>query len=71
MFFVGLRSQTLFEYKIETKEFLSHFEGKFGRLRDVVLGSDGNLYIGTSNRDGRGIPRNNDDQIFKINPERL
>ena len=40
----------------------------FGRLRDVVEGPDANLYILTSNQDGRGIPALNDDRILKIIP---
>lgn len=38
----------------------------YGRLRDVVEGNDGFLYVLTSNKDGRGIPENNDDKILKI-----
>lgn len=37
-----------------------------GRIRDVVE-HNGSLYIATSNRDGRGIPRLNDDKIIRIN----
>lgn len=44
----------------------SLLENSFGRLRDVVEGPDGNLYILTSNQDGRGIPASNDDRILKI-----
>ena len=40
----------------------------FGRLRDVVEGPDGNLYVLTSNQDGRGTPALNDDRILKITP---
>jgi len=40
--------------------------GRFGRLRDVNKGPDGNLYILTSNRDGRGSPLPDDDQIYRI-----
>ncbi len=40
--------------------------GKYGRLRDVVLGPDGSLYVLTSNRDGRGNPQPGDDKIYKI-----
>ncbi|MEK6983632.1 MAG: PQQ-dependent sugar dehydrogenase [Nanoarchaeota archaeon] len=36
-----------------------------GRIRDVVE-HDGYLYIATSNKDGRGIPRTNDDKIIRI-----
>ena len=31
-------------------------DGTFGRLRDVVVGPDGYIYICTNNRDGRGSP---------------
>jgi aldose sugar dehydrogenase len=44
------------------------FSGFFGRLRDATLGPDGNLYLLTSNRDGRGAPAENDDRILKIIP---
>ena len=30
------------------------FEGQFGRLRDVLVGPRGEVYLATSNRDGRG-----------------
>ena len=40
----------------------------FGRLRDASMGPDGNLYLLTSNRDGRGTPAENDDRILKIVP---
>jgi len=32
------------------------------------MGPDGNLYILTSNRDGRGSPASNDDRILRIVP---
>jgi glucose/arabinose dehydrogenase len=44
------------------------FEGDFGRLRTVVEGPDGALYLLTSNRDGRGVPREGDDRILRIVP---
>ena len=40
----------------------------FGRLRDASMGPDGNLYILTSNQDGRGSPAENDDRILRIVP---
>lgn len=46
-------------------------KGEFGRIRDVVVGADGYLYFLTSNRDGRGTPRPNDDKIYRIVPEGL
>ncbi len=38
----------------------------FGRLRDVVEGPDGALYVLTSNRDGRARPREGDDRILRV-----
>jgi len=38
----------------------------YGRLRDVVQGPDGFLYILTNNRDGRGTPAPDDDKILRI-----
>jgi glucose/arabinose dehydrogenase len=43
-------------------------ENRYGRLRDVVEGPDGALYLCTSNRDGRGSPVGADDRILKITP---
>ena len=42
------------------------YEGTYGRLRDVLVGPDGSVYLGTSNRDGRGSPQPQDDRILKI-----
>lgn len=44
-------------------------EGKYGRLRDVVEGPDGALYVLSSNRDGRGDPLPGDDTIYRIVPK--
>jgi len=37
----------------------------------VVIGPDNMLYILTNNRDGRGVPTAEDDQIIRINPRKL
>lgn len=44
------------------------FEGRFGRIRDIVTGPDGALYFCTSNRDGRATPVDTDDRIARIIP---
>jgi glucose/arabinose dehydrogenase len=44
--------------------------GRFGRLRTVVEGPHGDLYVLTSNRDGRGRPRRGDDRILRVTPPR-
>lgn len=73
LFFVGLRDQTLFELKISNNKtsLLRHLQKSLGRLRDIVVTPDGFLYVLTSNRDGRGFPTQNDDQIVRINPNKL
>jgi glucose/arabinose dehydrogenase len=43
-------------------------DGEFGRLRDVVQGPDGFLYLATSNRDGRGTPEAGADQVLRLLP---
>jgi len=73
LFFATLRGehveQVIFDDAgnvISQKNFL---EG-FGRIRDVVEGPDGYLYITTSNRDGRGLPALDDDKILRITKAR-
>jgi glucose/arabinose dehydrogenase len=71
-FFATLRGERLIRVRLdpadrrrveETEDLLS---GLYGRLRDVVNGPDGALYLATSNRDGRGRPRPGDDRILRV-----
>jgi len=74
LFFSGLRGQALYEAVIENNqvtEVKEHFKGQFGRIREVILGPDGMLYITTSNLDGRGSPNSGDDKIIRINTRAL
>jgi glucose/arabinose dehydrogenase len=44
--------------------------GVYGRLRDVMVAPNGDIYICTSNRDGRGSPADGDDRIIRLTPSR-
>jgi len=71
-FFATLRGERLIRVRFDPKdprrvdETEEYFRDVYGRLRDVVSGPDGALYVATSNRDGRGRPRPGDDRILRI-----
>jgi glucose/arabinose dehydrogenase len=46
----------------------AYFIGRYGRMRTVVTTPDGNLWLTTSNHDGRGDPRAGDDRILLVRP---
>ncbi len=78
LFVATLRSEALIRIKFDrtdgnyrVKRIERWFKGKYGRLRDVVEGPDGALYLLTSNKDGRGNPSEGDDKIYRITHEGL
>ncbi|MFC9438705.1 PQQ-dependent sugar dehydrogenase [Nocardia sp. NPDC057030] len=42
------------------------FRDSYGRLRTVMVAPDGALWLSTSNTDGRGNPRTNDDRVLRF-----
>jgi glucose/arabinose dehydrogenase len=73
LFFGGLRGQALFQVNLNRQELSldKWFSGTFGRIRAVVAGPDGWLYMTTNNRDGRGDPSTQDDRLLKVDVEML
>lgn len=44
-------------------------DGEYGRLRDICVAPNGDIYVSTSNRDwnpGTGFPKKNDDHLLRI-----
>ncbi len=66
LFFAGLRGEALYELDTISLRLTSNFKSQYGRLRTVSSDKEGNLYIITSNKDGRGKPKDGDDKIIKI-----
>jgi glucose/arabinose dehydrogenase len=69
VFFAGLRGEALYQVNVENPDsltLLTNFKNQYGRLRAVIVGPDENIYIVTSNTDGRGDKKAGDDKIIKI-----
>ncbi len=54
-----------FDQVVASAELLN---GEFQRIREVIVGPDGYLYLATSNQDGRAWPVPEDDRILRIVP---
>ncbi len=69
LYVAGLRGTQLRKITFDSEGKILGEEELFsdlGRIRDAVE-HNGSLYIATSNKDGRGIPKSNDDKIIRIN----
>jgi glucose/arabinose dehydrogenase len=71
LFMAGLGGEVLFEIQVpEAGEATSteRFSGdeSLGRIRDVLPGPDGTLWLLTNNTDGRGDARRGDDRIVSV-----
>jgi glucose/arabinose dehydrogenase len=71
LWLASLRGQRLWRIDVEGRR-ASHpadfFVGRYGRMRTVAVAPDGNLWVTTSNRDGRGEVRAGDDRILLVSP---
>jgi glucose/arabinose dehydrogenase len=67
-----LRGQRLYRIPVGADGSLAEpaalFVGQYGRLRTVAAAPDGAVWFTTSNRDGRGSPRDGDDKILQFRP---
>ena len=72
LWMAGLRGQRLWRIKVSASGKASQptafFTEDYGRLRTVVTSPDDQLWLTTSNEDGRGDPTPADDRIIVIQP---
>lgn len=72
LLFTGLRGRSLYRVTLDPSDpgnvldFDSYLDNQYGRLRNVVQGPDGAIYLLTNNRDGRGSPMPGDDKILRL-----
>ena len=74
IYFAGLRGSALYSSQISgtsASDVKVNLKNVYGRIRDVLVGPDGMLYISTSNKDGRGVSNVGDDKIIRVNPDKL
>lgn len=73
-FFTALRGEGIYRAEItgDEPEKIAFFEKlssiEVGRVREIIEGPEGAIYFSTSNRDGRGRPREGDDKIYRMVP---
>ena len=72
LWMAALRGRRLWRIDVSADGRASHprafLADDYGRLRTVVTAPDGNLWLTTSNRDGRGEPTPADDRILLVRP---
>ena len=77
LLFTGLRGQALYRAVLDpadANKVLSverYLYKEFGRLRNVIEGPDGKIYVAVSNQDGRGDPLTVDDRIIAFSQEEI
>lgn len=72
LYFTGLRSKRLYRFNLKNHKLKARVKNRLGRLRNIVKGpQDKYCYLLTSNRDGRGSPNKQDDQILQLKCDKL
>ncbi|ROS50344.1 sorbosone dehydrogenase family protein [Frigoribacterium sp. PhB24] len=71
LYLAGLGGEKLFEIQVASDSEAVPTElfagsGSLGRIRDVLPGPDGTLWLVTNNTDGRGTPSTGDDRIVSV-----
>ena len=66
LYVAALKGERLWLVPLKGGEPTSEFTGTYGRLRTVAIAPDGALWLMTSNRDGRGDPKDGDDRILRF-----
>jgi aldose sugar dehydrogenase len=70
-FFAGLKKQAIIRLILDGRKVTSQeimFEKEYGRIREIAEAPDGTIYFSTSNHDGRGEAKKEDDRIMRIVP---
>lgn len=71
LWMAALRGQRLWQVPLDgdaTGKPVGLLTGDYGRIRTVVTTPEGDLWVATSNRDGRGTPADEDDRILLVSP---
>lgn len=67
LFIANLRGSVLRAVPVaDPSTFTDHYDGEYGRIRDVTVSPDGELWFLTNNTDGRGTPEPEDDRILGV-----
>ncbi|EKD95319.1 MAG: hypothetical protein ACD_24C00523G0003 [uncultured bacterium] len=72
LLFGGLRGEGIFVVSFSEKDpeiaetFVKLRNINFGRIREIVESPAGEIWFTTSNTDGRGNVRKNDDKIYRL-----
>ncbi|MFL4478656.1 PQQ-dependent sugar dehydrogenase [Paeniglutamicibacter sp. ORCA_105] len=70
LFIANLRGSVLRAVPVaDPATFTDHYDGEYGRFRDVTVSPDGELWFLTNNTDGRGTPGPDDDRILEVGLE--